>query len=1479
MILILIGNSKRRPGERQMGLYSFSLLSLALLLFSIGEELRIGLVQHVLGQRERSQPDGEREEVVDPLGTTSTMTSLDEEENREKKIAGSTPVTPVEANHEAGISGDSSYSTKEVASTTSRWRYLSASAPTRYFLTSVNCKSTEELQSVQECETAAHGLMGLSTTALLKPRAWRPLNTMNRAGCWYEQGSRLLVYKAEGDDRDMSANHGDYLRLCRQRHEDEHHFASIYFPTATILLAIGVSLLCFFVGTSLLRDFLPSSLLLVLSGMLTKVLGHLFPEDTPIAQLINAVSHVDPHVLFWLLLPMLLYEDGASADWRVLRPVFRNAMVLAGPGVLISFLLLAVLIRATFHNPVPKEIARIDGGIQVASSDLSPNSSSVTLDDADADVGWPFESATDPVAVIGALKKLGAPARLSLLIAGEALLNDATAVVFFLLFFDIARGVKEFSLGGSILTFIRLACGGPLLATVGMLFVFTMLKRVKHIDANVFLFTVSAVVFALFFVAEMHEIHVSGVLAVVAFAFWYAAVGKDMMLLNGGDHLAHAHHQVIGFLAQMSNDFIFYIAGVVMGRYMLYSDMGVRDWAELVLLYFMCHLCRATAVLLLLPVLNTTGFGVSIKEAMVCVFGGLRGAVGLAMALLVELDQSADALDVELRLRIGFHVSGMALLTLAINGVAFGRVYNALNLYPGRGEGPNQLMMRKSALLAEGIIFEHLKEMHHHWLFCNMSDEAILKLVPRVSEMLMHEIKEDEEFLRITKIITDKMDSESGATSPASGPAVKKRKGDETNGTTSDSIDEQAAEVNQEVQEMSKVLSGILIPKRLSSQANLHQGFSGKKENAGLRRSLTRFDNSHSYAERLHGFFVVRWVEFLLRLVYKTSVSVDFEKLRGIQKEPTALERALDHLHEEFHSAKHYERVFSKLASGHLRRGSAPQVRGQAVFEPFEWEHRKGLFCFLIPEMPEAFLQRQEHASAWLKDSFDPSNGGSQQTVLNMYLNALTAGLERLRKERHGIATWSAAAIGEALEFSYEARDGILRSDACLRGFAKKKFFPKMPEEIWTQPASLQRQWALEAGFCRLYASYGSVYTPIYAAETKLYERLRTDPNAENETEDVEDYTPSTTKSNSKTARGVESSPYRVGVSPSDVRGGESASSSKTTPSKGTKKKKFADVLHANRVSFAKLEEGARALLFYCLLVENARALLQPLIREAVVLDEAEKVAEAKRHVEFEQNMRQDTVELGSIRQNTKDLVGSEQQGPAPRRANTRSPSSIPIGKSSGEALPMGVSSSTKALQERFITGSVSFALDQLDTSLRRVLYAARTLLIKTFLEPFPRLGKAWLHALLARGITEDMYRQLELCQQAGILTGQELSLLEEQVFHEVFERLELYLQLEGLADFAAEDELEQEEMNADAAPIGPVKLDLHLTSSRHKERHEIRAKCLAGENAGARRKTLLSTMTMPFIVKKNFEEHGREGEGRKGDGGDVGREGGGEGS
>ena len=86
-------------------------------------------------------------------------------------------------------------------------------------------------------------------------------------------------------------------------------------------------------------------------------------------------------------------------------------------------------------------------------------------------------SATDPVAVVALLKELGASVRFNTLVEGESLMNDGTAMVFFALFLDLAKGHSS-SFTGVIFSFVRVALGGPLL---GMVIGFVMSYWMKRI--------------------------------------------------------------------------------------------------------------------------------------------------------------------------------------------------------------------------------------------------------------------------------------------------------------------------------------------------------------------------------------------------------------------------------------------------------------------------------------------------------------------------------------------------------------------------------------------------------------------------------------------------------------------------------------------------------------------------------------------------------------------------------------------------------------------------------------------------------------------------------------------------------------------------------------------------------------------------------------------------------------------------------------
>lgn len=71
---------------------------------------------------------------------------------------------------------------------------------------------------------------------------------------------------------------------------------------------------------------------------------------------------------------------------------------------------------------------------------------------------------------------------------------------------------------------------------------------------------------------------------------------------------------------------------------------AVRDWGYLVVLYVFVQLSRVLLLLVLYPGLRYSGYGLDWKESVVLVWAGLRGAVALALSLLVSVSTSTPKL-------------------------------------------------------------------------------------------------------------------------------------------------------------------------------------------------------------------------------------------------------------------------------------------------------------------------------------------------------------------------------------------------------------------------------------------------------------------------------------------------------------------------------------------------------------------------------------------------------------------------------------------------------------------------------------------------------------------------------------------------------------------------------------------------------------------------------------------------------------------
>jgi hypothetical protein len=306
--------------------------------------------------------------------------------------------------------------------------------------------------------------------------------------------------------------------------------------------------------------------------------------------------------------------------------------------------------------------------------------------------------------VVAVLHTLGAPDKLSHLIEGESLLNDGTAYVVFAIFLEFAGGV-DLTGGDIVLKFLQLSLGGPLWGlAMGLGAGYAMRLPGAHGDPLTEISLLVCGVYTTFFVAE-HHLHVSGVLAVVAFGV-YLGKEREIVVGRSTERRNHEFWEMVGFLA---NSFIFVLSGLVIYNKLFDMEAHHRgvNLGSCLAMYVVLHAVRGCMVYGMFAAgLKDMGYGINMNEAHVMVYGGLRGAVGLALAMEVEHDQRIDP---AVRETVMVQVGGIVALTLLINGTTAGLFYEYLNPYP---EVPYRESLTVRALIQLDIEVHGSKSRH-----------------------------------------------------------------------------------------------------------------------------------------------------------------------------------------------------------------------------------------------------------------------------------------------------------------------------------------------------------------------------------------------------------------------------------------------------------------------------------------------------------------------------------------------------------------------------------------------------------------------------------------------------------------------------------------------------------------------------------------------------------------------------------------------
>ena len=138
-------------------------------------------------------------------------------------------------------------------------------------------------------------------------------------------------------------------------------------------------------------------------------------------------------------------------------------------------------------------------------------------------------------------------------------------------------------------------------------------------------------------------------------------IGKTR-ISSGSTHAVHHVWSYIGFIAETV---IFIVSGIIMGEKGAEdNEIGMDDYIKLIGIYVCLHFIRFFCIMLFWPCLRKMGYGMNFRQVILATYAGLRGAVGLSLALMVQTSPHINKFVKDLIL---LDVAGVALLTLIVN--------------------------------------------------------------------------------------------------------------------------------------------------------------------------------------------------------------------------------------------------------------------------------------------------------------------------------------------------------------------------------------------------------------------------------------------------------------------------------------------------------------------------------------------------------------------------------------------------------------------------------------------------------------------------------------------------------------------------------------------------------------------------------------------------------------------------------------------
>jgi CPA1 family monovalent cation:H+ antiporter len=306
--------------------------------------------------------------------------------------------------------------------------------------------------------------------------------------------------------------------------------------------------------------------------------------------------HLTKELIFSVFLPPLVFEAALFIRWDTLKKDLPAVGLLATVGVLLA--------------------AAVTGlGMYYI----------VDWDWGSAALFGVLIAATDPVSVIATFKQSKVPARLHLLIEAESLLNDGTAAVAFVTVLAIVTGAHQdaFSIAGTLIVTIT---GGVVIGGIVALALMILAGRTPDYLVEITFTTLAA--YASFLIAE--HFGLSGVLATLTAGLVVGNFRSSTLITKEGRRALEPFWEYAAFVV---NSLIFLLIGAQEAQ-QHFKNLA----APVIVATILVTLGRAVAIYPLCAVFQGSTLKIPIRHQHVLFWGGLRGALALALALALPPD-------------------------------------------------------------------------------------------------------------------------------------------------------------------------------------------------------------------------------------------------------------------------------------------------------------------------------------------------------------------------------------------------------------------------------------------------------------------------------------------------------------------------------------------------------------------------------------------------------------------------------------------------------------------------------------------------------------------------------------------------------------------------------------------------------------------------------------------------------------------------